>query len=241
MADNQAALAELKATVAEEHSAVLSAIVLLNGLTSRLTDVLVQNEGPDLSQAIADIRDAIHADTVNLANAITQNSAAEADSPDFPPQETDEGTAAAPSDGASNGESDSGNAAAGDTTTSSDGAGSAAEAAGVDLSEVPPSVDDESEFSEDDEVAVEPIPEENLGNASDNSESSGADTTASEAASTESGDDSSASDDEQVPTESVPDVNEELPVNPDNGAGPVTSVSGAGADTVTGENPPPTE
>ena len=63
-------LAELKDAVAAEHTVVESAIVLLNGLKTRLEEAIANGLDPAAVQAIAD---EISANTQELADAITAN------------------------------------------------------------------------------------------------------------------------------------------------------------------------
>jgi hypothetical protein len=131
--NNREALDALKADVAANHSAVESAITLINGLVNRLTDALARADGEDLVTEIQSIRDDLTESSVELGNSVAQNTASEGDSTNFPPPPPsdtgatpDSGPAPADTGGASTAGSDAG---ASDPATASAGSDSGSDAA----------------------------------------------------------------------------------------------------------------
>jgi hypothetical protein len=106
--NNREALDALKADVAANHSAVESAIVLINGLVNRLTDALASASGDDLVAEIQGIRDDLTESSVELGNSVAQNTASEGDSTSFPPQPaTGDGSSSVDSGAAGSGDASS--------------------------------------------------------------------------------------------------------------------------------------
>lgn len=119
MTANADALNALHSDVQNESSVVDSAIVLINGLANRLTDILSQSAGTeDLTSQIQALRDEINNRSVALGQAVAAGSAAENDSSSFPtvspPATTNDQST----------ETTSSDTSAGDTTVSDSSSGS---------------------------------------------------------------------------------------------------------------------
>lgn len=84
MTANRDALDGLQQDVHTESSAVDAAVVLINGLANRLTDILNQSSGEDLTAEIQALRDEVAQRAVALGQAVAAGTAAENDSSNFP-------------------------------------------------------------------------------------------------------------------------------------------------------------
>jgi hypothetical protein len=105
--------------VQNESSVVDSAIVLINGLANRLTDILSQSAGTeDLTTQIQALRDEINQRAVALGQAVAAGTAAENDSSNFPSDTSGAGTTSGESTGTT-----SSDTSAGDTTGSDSSSG----------------------------------------------------------------------------------------------------------------------
>jgi len=133
MTENTDALNELQADVANESSVVDAAVVLIQGLGNRLTNILASSNGDDLVTQIQNLRDEVNAKSTALAQAVAEGTAAENDSSNFPTESTNSTTSAQSTETTSS--DTSATESSSDTSDSSDNTTTSNSTLGADTSE----------------------------------------------------------------------------------------------------------